>query len=44
MYVEPSSITSFINYGSLSILTIDPALLEYSFESTDVIIGIGKFN
>jgi len=44
MYVEPSSITSFINYGSLSILTIDPVLLQYSFESTDVIIGIGKFN
>lgn len=44
MYVEPSSITSFINYGSLSVLTIDPTLLEYSFESTDVIIGIGKFS
>jgi hypothetical protein len=44
MYVEPSSISSFTNYGSISVLIINPALLEYSFESTDVIIGIGKFS
>lgn len=44
MYVEPTSIVSFTNGGASSVLVIDPALLEYSFEATDVIIGIGKFS
>jgi len=44
MYVETTSIVSFTNYGNASVLVIDPTLLEYSFESTDLIIGIGKFS
>ena len=44
MYVETTSIVSFTNYGNASVLVIDPTLLEYSFESTDIIIGIGKFS
>jgi hypothetical protein len=44
MYVEPTSIVSFTNGGTSSVLVIDVSLLGYSFESTDVIIGIGKFN
>jgi hypothetical protein len=43
MYVEPASIVSFTNYSNSSTLIIDPALLEYGFEATDVIIGVGKF-
>lgn len=43
MYVEPASIVSFTDNSNSSTLIIDPALLEYSFESSDVIIGIGKF-
>jgi hypothetical protein len=43
MYVEPASIVSFTNNVNSSTLVIDPALLEYSFESSDVIIGVGKF-
>jgi hypothetical protein len=44
VYVEPSSIVSFINNDISSTLIIDPTLLGYSFESTDLIVGIGKFN
>jgi hypothetical protein len=44
LYVEPTSIVSFTNGGSTSTLVINPALLGYSFESSDVILGIGKFN
>jgi hypothetical protein len=44
VYVEPSSIVSFINNDISSTLIIDPNLLGYSFESTDLIVGIGKFN
>ena len=44
MYVEPTSIVSFTNGGSASTLVINPTLLGYSFEASDVILGIGKFN
>lgn len=43
-YVEPSSIVSFVDGVTSSVLVINPTLLGYSFESDDVIIGIGKFN
>lgn len=43
-YIEPSSITSFTDAGSSSTLVVDTNLLGFSFESDDVIIGIGKFN
>ena len=44
MYVEPTSIVSFITFGNTSTLIIDPILLTYEFEANDVIIGIGKFS
>lgn len=43
-YVEQTSIVSFTDSGTYSTLVIDPNLLQYSLESNDVIIGIGKFN
>lgn len=44
MYVEPTSIVSFTNSGTYSTLVINPTLLQYSLESNDVIVGVGKFN
>ena len=44
MYVEPTSIVSFVTFGNTSTLIIDPILLTYEFEANDVIIGIGKFS
>lgn len=43
MYVEPSSIVSFTTAGGVSSLVIDPALLGYSFDQTDVVLASGKF-
>lgn len=42
--VEKTAIVSFTQSGGNSTLTIDPNLLGYSFESSDEIIGIGKFS
>jgi len=44
MYVEPTSIVSFVTFGNTSTLIINPTLLTYDFEANDVIIGIGKFS
>lgn len=44
MYVEPTSIVSFTDGGTISTLVINPTLLGYSFESSDVVLGVGKFN
>lgn len=44
MYIEPTSIVSFTDGVTVSTLVINPTLLGYSFESSDVILGIGKFN
>ena len=44
LYIEPSSIVSFTDNVTSSTLIIDPTLLGYSFESSDLIIGLGKFN
>ena len=43
-YIEPSSITSFTDGVTSSVLVINQALLGYGFEADDVVIGIGKFN
>lgn len=43
-YIEPSSITSFTDGVTSSVLIINQALLGYGFEADDVIIAIGKFN
>jgi hypothetical protein len=43
-YVEQSSIVSFTDNSTNSVLVLNTTLLGYSLESDDVIIGIGKFN
>ena len=43
-YLEPAAIVSFTNNVASSTLVIDPAQLSYSFEVTDTIVGVGKFN
>jgi len=43
-FVEPAAITSFVNNGSYSTLTLNVAQLGYSIEATDIIVGVGKFN
>ena len=42
--VEKTAIISFAQLGGISTLTINPTELGFSFEATDEIIGIGKFN
>jgi hypothetical protein len=44
LYVEPSSIIDFVDSGTTSTLFLDTALLGYTLEASDLIIGIGKFN
>ncbi len=41
--IERSAIVSFSESGSASILVVNPTVLQYSFESTDIVIGMGKF-
>ena len=43
-YLEPAAIASFTDNGSSSTLVIDPTQLTYSFDTTDTIVGVGKFN
>jgi len=42
-FIERSAIFSFTQVAGGSQLVIDPNVLKYSFESDDVIIGVGKF-
>jgi hypothetical protein len=42
--VERIGIVSFINNITTSTLIINPTILEFSFEESDKIISIGKFN
>ena len=44
VYIEPSSIVSFTDNITTSTLIINPTILGYSFEPSDLIIGLGKFN
>jgi hypothetical protein len=41
--IEKTAILSFTDNGSSSTLVVDPSQLLYSLESTDEVIGIGKF-
>ena len=41
--IEKSAIVSFTQSVGLSTLVINPTVLGYSFESTDLILAIGKF-
>ena len=42
--VERIGIVSFTNNVTTSTLVINPTVLEFSFEASDKIISIGKFN
>jgi hypothetical protein len=42
--VERVGIVSFTNNVTTSTLVINPTVLEFSFETSDKIISIGKFN
>ena len=44
-FIEKTAIVSFVdNLNGTSTLVINPTVLSYSFESTDLILGVGKFN
>jgi len=42
-FIEKTSIVSFTQVSNVSTLTVNTSLLGFSFESGDVVIGIGKF-
>ena len=42
-FIEKTAIVSFTQSNGVSTLVIDPTLLQYSFEQSDIITGIGKF-
>jgi hypothetical protein len=41
--IEPLAVSTFVNNGSTSTLTIDVSQLGFSLSATDEIVGIGKF-
>ena len=43
-YIEKTAITSFTEVGSTSVLLIDPNVLGFTFDQTDVVLAVGKFN
>jgi hypothetical protein len=43
-YIERAAIVSFTEVGSTSVLVIDPAILGFTFDQTDVLLAVGKFN
>jgi hypothetical protein len=43
-YIERSAIVSFTEVGATSVLVIDPAILGFTFDQTDVLLAVGKFN
>lgn len=43
-YIEPASITSFTQVSNTSVLVVDPAVLGFTFDQTDVVLAVGKFN
>ena len=42
--IERQAIVSFTEVGTDSILVIDPSILQFSFDQSDVILAVGKFN
>ena len=42
--IERSAIVSFTEVGITSVLVIDPIALQFSFEPSDVVLAVGKFN
>lgn len=44
-YIEPAGLVSFVDNGNNTCtLTIDPTEVGFNIESTDEVVGIGKFN
>ena len=43
-YVEPTSITSFVQGGGISTLVLNTTALGYGLEANDVVISVGKFS
>jgi hypothetical protein len=44
-FIEKTAVVSFVdNLNGTSTLVINPTVLSYGFESTDLILGVGKFN
>jgi hypothetical protein len=43
-YIEKTAIVSFTEVDPDSILVIDPNILQFSFDQSDVILAVGKFN
>ena len=43
-FIEKTAIASFSHSGNVSTLVIDPVQLSYSFEASDEVVAIGKFN
>jgi hypothetical protein len=43
-YIERSAIVSFTEVGATSVLVIDQAILGFTFDQTDVLLAVGKFN
>ncbi len=42
--IEQSAIVSFSEVGATSVLVIDPNVLQFSFDPSDVVLAVGKFN
>lgn len=42
-FIEKTAIVSFTQFSGVSTLVIDPTILQYSFEESDEIVGIGKW-
>jgi len=42
-FIEKTAIVSFTQFSGVSTLVIDPVILQYTFEETDEIVGIGKW-
>lgn len=43
-HIEEQAIISFTEVGATSVLVIDPNVLQFSFDQSDVILAVGKFN
>ena len=43
-YIEKTAIVSFTEVGGTSVLVVDTDVLGFTFDSTDLVLGIGKFN
>ena len=43
-YIEKTAIVSFTEVGNTSLLVVDTTVLGFEFDSTDLVLGIGKFN